>query len=171
LLGLGLVFGAYALYAMTFWTPDIAEWTVVSVGVTQGLSVGFVAISLNITTFATLPPERRTEGTSVYALMRNLGSSIGISVTSALLQINTQINHAMVAGEVTPFNRAFQAGAALRFWNPGSSRGAAALNQEITRQAQIIAYIDDFKLMLVLSLITLPLVLLTRPAVSGGRSR
>jgi DHA2 family multidrug resistance protein len=169
LLGLGLVLGAYALYAMTFWTPDISEWTVVGVGITQGLSVGFVAISLNITTFATLSPERRTEGTSVYALARNLGSSIGISVTGALLQINTQINHAIVAGDVTPFNRAFQGGAALRYWNPGSIHGAAALNEEITRQAQIIAYIDDFKLMLVLSLVTLPLVLLTRKAVSGVR--
>jgi MFS transporter, DHA2 family, multidrug resistance protein len=135
LLGIGLVVGAYALYAMTFWTPDIAEWTIVSVGVTQGLSIGFVAISLNITTFATLPSERRTEGTSVYALMRNLGSSIGISATGALLQINTQINHAIVAAEVTPFNRAFHAGAVLRFWNPGSAPGAAALNEEITRQA------------------------------------
>jgi DHA2 family multidrug resistance protein len=170
LLGIGLILGAYALYAMTLWTPDISEWTIVSVGVTQGLSVGFVAISLNITTFATLPPERRTEGTSVYALMRNLGSSIGISVTGALLQINTQINHAIVAGDVTPFNRAFQAGAALRFWNPGTLRGAAALNEEITRQAQIIAYIDDFKLMLVLSIVTLPLVLLARRAPSDPRS-
>ena len=71
---------------------------------------------------------------------------------------------------MTPFNRAFQAGAALHYWNPGSLRGAAALNEEITRQAQIIAYIDDFKLMLVLSLVTLPLVLLTRKAVSGVQS-
>ncbi len=164
LLSLGLVTGAYALYQMTFWTPDISQWSIVSVGITQGLSVGFVAISLNITTFATLPPERRTEGTSVYALMRNLGSSIGISTTGALLQINTQINHAIVAGDVTPFNRALQSGAASHFWNFGSMRGIAMLNEEITRQAQIIAYIDDFKLMLVLSVVTLPLVLLTRPA-------
>jgi DHA2 family multidrug resistance protein len=164
ILGVGLVVGVYALYEMTFWTPDISEWAIVSVGITQGISIGFVAIPLNITTFATLPPERRTEGTSVYALMRNLGSSIGISTTGALLQINTQINHAIVAGDVTPFNRALQSGAASHFWNFGSMRGIAMLNEGITRQAQIIAYIDDFKLMLVLSVVTLPLVLLTRPA-------
>jgi MFS transporter, DHA2 family, multidrug resistance protein len=85
LLSLGLMVGVYVLYEMTFWTPDISEWTIVSVGIGQGFSIGFVVIPLNIIAFATLPPERRTEGTSVYALMRNLGSSIGISVTGALL--------------------------------------------------------------------------------------
>ena len=164
LLGVGLIIGTYVLYEMTFWTPDISEWTIVGVGVGQGISIGLVAIPLNITTFATLPPDRRTEGTSIYALMRNIGSSLGISVTGALLQINTQVNHATVAGEVTPFNHALQMGAAWHLWNPWSMHGAALLNQEITRQATIIAYVDDFKLMLVLSIVTMPLVLLTRSA-------
>ena len=162
LLGLGLVTGVYVLYEMTFWTPDISAWTIVWVGIGQGFSIGFVAIPLNITAFATLPPERRTEGTSIYALMRNLGSSVGIAVTGALLQTNIQVNHALVAGEVTPFNHALQTASVLRFWNPWSVQGAAMLNEEINRQAQIIAYIDDFKLMLILAAVTTPLVLLTR---------
>ena len=91
--------------------------------------------------------------------MRNLGSSIGISVTGALLQINTQVNHAIVAGEVDPFNHPLQS---THVWNPATIHGAAALNEEITRQAQIIAYIDDFKLMFILAMVTMPLVLLTR---------
>jgi DHA2 family multidrug resistance protein len=162
LLGIGLISSAYVLYEMTFWTPDISEWTIVSVGIGQGISIGFVVIPLNITAFATLPSERRTEGTSIYSLMRNLGSSIGISVTGALLQTNTQVNHAIVAGEINQFNHALQTGAASHFWNPWSSHGAAMLNEEITRQAQIIAYIDDFKLMFILAIVTIPLVLLTR---------
>ena len=162
LLGIGLIIGTYVLYEMTFWTPDISEWTIVSVGVGQGFSIGFVVIPLNVTTFATLPSELRTEGTSIYALVRNLGSSIGISVTGALLQTNTQVNHAIVAGEINPFNHALQTGAALKLWSPWSMQGAAMLNEEITRQAQIIAYIDDFKLMLILAIVTIPLVLLTR---------
>jgi MFS transporter, DHA2 family, multidrug resistance protein len=164
LLGTGLIIGTYVLYEMTSWTPDISTWTIVTVGIGQGISIGLVAIPLNITAFATLPPERRTEGTSIYALMRNLGSSIGISVTGALLQINTQVNHALVSDAVTPFNHALRRGAAALFWNPGSLHGAAALNEEVTRQAQVIAYIDDFKFMLILSIVTLPLVLLTRQA-------
>jgi DHA2 family multidrug resistance protein len=64
---------------------------------------------------------------------------------------------------VTPFNRALQTGAASRFWNPESIHGAAALNEEITRQANIIGYVDDFKLMMILSIMALPLILLIRP--------
>jgi DHA2 family multidrug resistance protein len=170
LVGIGFVTGAYALYQMTFWTPDVSEWTLISVGFIQRLSLGFLTIPINIITFPTVPTELRTEATGIYGLMRNLGSAIGISITGALLQTNPQVNHATIAGEVTPFNRALQTGAGLRFWNPGSMHGAAMLDQEITRQAQIIAYVDDFKLMLVLATVVLPLLLLTRRSPSDARS-
>jgi DHA2 family multidrug resistance protein len=163
LVGLGFSTGAYALYHMTGWTPDISEWTVISVGFIQGISLGFITIPINIITFATLPAELRTEGAGVYSLVRNLGSAIGISVTGALLSINTQANHALIAGEVTPFDRAFQHGAAAQVWQLGTVHGSLLLNEEVTRQARIIAYIDDFKLMLVLAIGALPLLLLTRP--------
>jgi DHA2 family multidrug resistance protein len=163
LIAFGFASGAYALYEMTAWTPDVSETTMISVGFLQGLSIGFLTIPVNIITFATLPSVMRTEAAGVYSLMRNLGSAIGISVTGALLETNTQVNHALIADEVTPFNRALQTAAVSRFWNPGSIQGSTMLNQEVTRQAHIIAYIDDFKLMLILAIVVLPLVLLTRP--------
>jgi MFS transporter, DHA2 family, multidrug resistance protein len=172
LVSIGFIAGAYALYEMTLWTPDISEGPIVTAGFIRGLSIGFVSIPLNVTTFATLSSERQTEATGIYSLMRNLGSAIGISATGALLQTNTQINHAIIAGVVTPFDRVLQTGATSRFWNPGSVQGAAAFNGEITTQASIIAYIDDFKVMLVLEIIALPLVLLIRPTtikVAGSR--
>jgi DHA2 family multidrug resistance protein len=163
LIGIGFATGAYALYQMMSWTPDVAEGTMISVGFIQGFSIGFMTIPINIITFATLPSTMRTEAAGIYSLMRNLGSAIGISVTGALLASNTQVNHAIIAAVVTPFNRALQSGAVLRFWNPDSITGATMLNQEITRQSQIIAYIDDFKLMFVLAIAVVPLLLLTRP--------
>lgn len=164
LITFGFLAGAYVLYEMTSWTPDVSEWTLISAGFLQGISVGFLTIPINIITFATLPARLRTEGTGVYSLMRNLGSAIGISVTGSLLQMNTQVNHELIGGSVTPLNRALDAASVLRFWNPLSAHGAALLDQEVTRQARIIAYIDDFKLMFVLSLVVLPLLLLTRRA-------
>src|SRR6185437_7208468 len=113
-----------------------------------GVSVGFLTIPINIITFATLPSTMRTEAAGIYSLLRNLGSAIGISVTGALLETNTQVNHMLIASAVTPFNRALQSGPAAVFWNPATLQGSAMLNAEITRQAQTIAYIDDFKLML-----------------------
>jgi DHA2 family multidrug resistance protein len=161
LVGMGFLIGAYALYEMTLWTPDVAEPTVVLVGFIQGLSIGFLAIPINIIAFATLPPAIRTEATSIYSLMRNLGSAIGISITGALLQTNTQVNHADIAAGVSPFNRALQA-VHTHFWNIRSPHGMAMLDMEVTHQATIIAYIDDFKLMLVLAIIVVPLLLLVR---------
>jgi DHA2 family multidrug resistance protein len=118
LVSIGFIAGAYALYEMTLWTPDISEGPIVTAGFIRGLSIGFVSIPLNVTTFATLSSERQTEATGIYSLMRNLGSAIGISATGALLQTNTQINHAIIAGVVTPFDRVLQTGATSRFWNP-----------------------------------------------------
>ena len=162
LVAFGFLVGAYALYEMTQWTPDVSEWSVIAVGFTQGISVGFLSIPINLLTFATLPATIRTEGTSVYSLMRNLGSALGISVTGALLETNTQVNHALIAADVNPFNRALGTGGAARLWSTATARGLDLLNAEVTRQAQIISYVDDFKLMFVLAIMVLPLVALTR---------
>ena len=167
LVGIGFVVGAYALYQITQWTPDISATAVISAGFIQGVSIGFLAIPINIIAFATLPAATRTEATSIYSLMRNLGSAIGISITGSLLVSNTQVNHALLAESVNPFNRALHTGAAARFWDTGSAHGLALLNAEVTRQASIIAYVDDFKLMLVLAIIVVPLLVFTRGSQSG----
>ncbi len=108
LVAIGIFISAYALYAMEGWTPDVSETTVILVGFVQGFSIGFVFVPLSITTFSTLPATLRTEAAGIYSLMRNLGSAIGISVTGALLVINTQVNHAIVSGRLTPFDRQLQ---------------------------------------------------------------
>lgn len=162
LVAFGFTLGAYVLYEMTQWTPDVSEWSVVTVGFTQGVSVGFLSIPINLLSFATLPAAIRTEGTSVYSLLRNLGSALGISVTGALLETNTQVNHALIAAGVNPFNRALESGGVMHLWNTTTTQGLSLLDAEVTRQAQIIAYVDDFKLMLVLAILVLPLLLFTR---------
>ena len=158
----GFAVTVYALYLMTGFTPDVSESAIVVSGFLQGLSVGFVFVALSTVTFATLPLELRTQGTSIYSLMRNLGSSIGISVTGALLIRNTQVNHASIAALVTPFNQALRSGAPGRLWDPVQRHGAAALNAVVTRQATTIAYIDDFKLMMIVAAVAAPLVFLIR---------
>ena len=92
-----------------------------------------------------------------------------ISVTSALMTQNTQIVHAQIAEQVTPFNRALQSGAAYLIWNSATPPGVAALNEEVTRQASIIAYVDDFKLLFLLCLpMLLLLLLMRRPIAANG---
>src|SRR5205807_7683566 len=132
--------------------------------VIQGFGLGFVFIPLQVIAFGTLPVELRTEGTALFSLMRNVGSAIGISITSFQLAQNTQIMHAELAQHVTPFNRMLQTGGAQLFWNSATHRGLDALNAEITRQASIVAYANDFKLMLLISLpAALTLLFMRRP--------
>ncbi len=153
---------------MTGWTPAISIWSFTVTSVIQGFGLGFVFIPLQVIAFATLAVELRTEGTALFSLMRNVGSAIGISITSFLLAQNTQVMHAELAAHVTPFNRMLQTGGAYLFWNVTRHRGLSALNDEITRQAQIIAYANDFKFMLMITLPTVLLLLLMRRPRTGA---
>lgn len=95
----------------------------------------------------------------MFSLIRNLGSGIGISAMVTLLSRNTQSNHALFAEHVTPFNTALSA---VRAWDVASVPGAIALNGEVTRQALTLAYLQDFRLMMWITLLAVPLLLLLR---------
>ena len=170
LLVVGLLLTAWAMYDMTGWNPNVSQWTIAVTGFVQGAGLGFLFVPLTTVTFATLAPEQRADGTGLYNLSRNVGSSVGISVVSYLLTRNEQVNHATIATHVTAVNRVFNNGVLLHAWSPWTAGGRAALDQVIQMQAAVISYIDDFKLMMILSLAAIPLVLLLRraPATTDG---
>jgi len=172
LLGTGLGLTAWAFYAMTGWTPDVSQSEIVVVGVLQGVGLGFLFVPLSTVSLATLPPEQRTEGSGLYNLSRNIGSSVGISVVNALLTSNTQVNHAEIATHVTAVNRAFEQPSVAQFLNPVTEAGRAALDALVTRQAQIIAYIDDYKLLMIATLAVVPLLIVFKKSTdrSGGHA-
>jgi len=162
-----LMFAGFVLLAesarqMVGWTPDIGPWSLTLTTLIQGAGLGLVFTPLQVVAFATLPSTLRTDGTALFSLVRNVGSSIGVSVATFLLEQNTQIEHAALAGQVTPFNRMLQSAGAYLYWNSATQAGLSALNDEITRQASIIAYMDDFKLMLMVSLPAVLLLFLMR---------
>jgi DHA2 family multidrug resistance protein len=146
------------MWEMTSWTPNVSEWTVGLNGIIQGAWMGFLFVPLSVTALATLAPEQRTAGAGFFTLARNIGQRMGASATSALLVSNTQENHAEIGSYVTAVNRLFETPAMAHFWSPFTAVGRAALDATITLQAQIIAYIDDFKLLTILTLLALPLV-------------
>jgi DHA2 family multidrug resistance protein len=168
LLGIGLGLTAWAFYAMTGWTPDVSQGEIVAVGLIQGAGLGFLFVPLSSVTLATLTPERRTEGAGLYNLSRNIGSSVGISIVNALLTSNTQVNHAEITTHVTAVNRAFDMPAVSQLLNPITEAGRAALDAVITRQAQIIAYIDDYKLLMLATLAMIPLLVVFTKSADGG---
>jgi DHA2 family multidrug resistance protein len=170
LLLIGLLLTAWAMYDMTGWTPDVSQSTIAVTGFIQGAGLGFLFVPLTTVTFATLAPEQRADATGLYNLSRNVGSSVGISVVSYLLVRNGQINHAIIGSHVTAVNPGFRSSVIAHAWSPWTAAGRAALDQVIQNQASIISYIDDFKLMMILSLCAIPLVLLLRRAASEASS-
>ena len=90
-----------AVAKMTGYSLELSESDIVWPGVIQGFGTGLVFVPLSAATFATLSPEMRAQGTSLYSLVRNIGSSIGISLVQTLLTRNTVIAHASLAERVT----------------------------------------------------------------------
>jgi DHA2 family multidrug resistance protein len=168
LLGIGLT--ALSLWEMSGFTTEVPISTIVWTGVTQGLGLGFIFVPLSTVTFSTLAAHYRNEGTAMYSLMRNIGSSVGISIVVTLLAQNTQINHAAIADVMTPFRTMLQSPWLPQAWNWHTMSGVTALNGEVTRQAATIAYLNDFTFMMWVTLLSAPLLLLLRksrmPAVA-----
>ncbi|MBL0917021.1 MAG: EmrB/QacA family drug resistance transporter, partial [Sphingopyxis sp.] len=134
----------------------------------QGIGRGLVSIPLNTMAFATIPPQYRTDGSSLLNLLRSIGASVGISVVTTLLGANIQTSHEDLAAHVTNSSTSMlDASTADRFGIVGDT-AMAMVNAEINRQAAMVAYIDDFWLMMWVTLAAVPLVLLLRPPKPGG---
>jgi len=165
LMALGIVLLVWSIWDMTAWTPDVAQWRIMAIITIQGAGLGLLFIPLQVLAFATLPAQLRTDGASLFSLFRNIGAAIGVSVTSSMLAHNTQALHEEIGGAVTPFNRELQNGGALtHLWDPATRHGAAMLDQVVNQQAQIIAYVDDYKMMIFTTAPMLLLLLLMRRA-------
>jgi DHA2 family multidrug resistance protein len=165
----GLSLTAWSLYDMTGFSPQMDDWLIIQSGVIQGLGLGLVFVPLSTIAFATLEPRFRTDAASLFSLVRNLGSSIGISVVTVVLTRNTQINHSELSTAINPFNPALQS------ISPGAAAGNPTLlsqiDQLVNQQALMISYVDDFKLMMIVTLCAIPLALLLRKpkaAAAGG---
>ena len=103
ILAIGFALTAAALWWMSHYSLDLAESDIVWPGLIQGVGVGLVFVPLSTATFATLAPAMRAQGTAIYSLIRNIGSSIGISAVEALLTRNSQVLHARLGEQITPF--------------------------------------------------------------------
>jgi DHA2 family multidrug resistance protein len=166
----GILALAWSMWEMTGWTPDVSQWTIIVTIIIQGAGLGFVFLPLQVLAFATLPPQYRTDGASLFSLFRNIGAAIGVSATSAMLSHNTQVLHESIGASVTPFNRALQGGGMVtRMWNPLHAHGAAMMDLLVNQQAQITAYIDDYWMMIFTTLPSLALLfLMRRPRLSAA---
>jgi MFS transporter, DHA2 family, multidrug resistance protein len=155
----GFAMTALSAWQMTRFSLQMDISTVIWSGLAQGVGTGMVYVPLASAAFATLRPALRNEGAAFFSLSRNLGSSIGISIVETLLTRNTQIAHSQLAEHVSPFNGVMRS---LMPIGGLGARGLAAINGQVTQQAAMIAYLDNFKLMLCLCLAAIPMVVFMR---------
>jgi MFS transporter, DHA2 family, multidrug resistance protein len=160
----GFLLTVLSLWQMTGFSLQMGMAPVVVSGVLQGFGLGCTFVPLNTLALSNLPRHILTQGTAMRSLMRNLGGSIGISVLEALLIQNTQIVHSRLIEHLRPDNPLAQAPLLAAPFSLTTPSGIAALNAEVTRQAAMVAYINDYALMMMIVLLLIPLLLLVRRA-------
>jgi len=156
----GLSLTAFSLWQMTGFSIQMDSRPLVVSGVVQGLGLGLVFVPLSTIAFATLEPRLRTDAAALFSLIRNIGSSVGISIVSVQLAHNIVLNRAELASKLTPYSPNLDqlAGTGL-----DATTAIAVLNSQIQAQAAFIGYIDDFKLMMFVTLAVIPLLAFMRP--------
>jgi DHA2 family multidrug resistance protein len=166
--GAGLM--VWSLWAMTGWTPSINVGAVIWVTFVQGAGMGLIFVPMNMVAFATLTPEQRTDGAGLSNLMRNIGSAIGVSLTSTILINSVQAIHSQLAGLASPFNRGLSVNAPSMMMNPHIPFGLANLNSLIEYRAQVQAYSNDFLFMFLTSLPVFAIIwLMKKPSFAAGQ--
>jgi DHA2 family multidrug resistance protein len=161
---IGLLLTGGTLYVFTGFSLDVTQRTIVITSVVQGVGLGLLFVPITTAAFLTLPGHLRNSGTSILTLVRNIGSSVGISMVIANLTSKTTEMHARIVESVTPFNDALQMPDVTHTLNVHSESGLAMLDGIVSQQAAMIAYLNDFKLLMILTLATMPLVLIIRAA-------
>jgi len=169
-----IAFGAslilWSMWEMSKWTPSVTPWSLIDVTFVQGLGMGLVFVPMNLVAFATLSPVYRTDGSAMINLMRNVGSAIGVSVTTTILANGTQAAHSALAENASAFNRMLGVGMQGMMWNPKIPMTAQMLNQVVDNNAQVIAYSNDFIFMLIVSIPSLFVVFFMKkpPTLAAG---
>jgi DHA2 family multidrug resistance protein len=167
----GFLLTILSLWQMTGFSLQMGMGPVIVSGLLQGFGLGCTFVPLNTLALSNLPRHILTQGTAMRSLMRNLGGSVGISVLEALLIQNTQIVHSRLIENLRPDNPLAQAPLLAQPFSLTTPSGIAALNAEVTRQAAMVAYINDYALMMLIVLLLIPLLLLvrrSRPALQAG---
>jgi DHA2 family multidrug resistance protein len=167
LVGLGVVLMGVSLWMMTGFALDQPSMPVITSGVVQGLGLGLIFVPLQSLAFETLAPMMRTTAASLLNLSRNVGGSIGISVVSSQLVRMSQVAHADMAASIGDKVPATTGPLLESLGVPGNA-ALALINAEVTRQAVFIAYLDDFKLMMIVTFSVLPLLLLMKRGKKAG---
>ncbi len=158
----GMATAALAMWQFSTFTDNVDMTTIVINNFIQGISFSCFIVPVNTVAFSTLAPEQRDAGTSFYSLLNNVGRSMGIALLASYLARNTQVSHSALSEHISPFNAYVQHFGMPDVWDITSPSGLMAINQTVTRQAELISYIADFRLLTLILVVCVPVVLMMR---------
>jgi DHA2 family multidrug resistance protein len=156
----GLSLTCLSLFYMTYWTDQTGVPEIVTLSIVQGFGFGLVFVPLSTVAFLTLPNHLRTDGTSMLTLMRNVASSIGISVVIAQLTEGSRRVYAVLSQHINPFNHAMQMPDVRGMIDLGTDKGRAMADVMVSLQAQIIAFSQDYQMVMLFTLCAIPLAIM-----------
>jgi MFS transporter, DHA2 family, multidrug resistance protein len=156
----GLSITCLSLFYMTAWTDQTGVAEILVISVAQGFGFGLVFVPLSTVAFLTLPNNLRTDGTAMLTLMRNVASSIGISVVIAQLTEGSRRVHAVLSQHVNPFNHAMQMPDVRGMIDMSTDKGRAMMDAMVNLQAQIIAFSQDYQMVMLFTLCAIPLAVM-----------
>ncbi|HEY8336275.1 MAG TPA: DHA2 family efflux MFS transporter permease subunit [Tardiphaga sp.] len=167
----GMALMSLSLFFMTGWTDQTGVREIVIISIAQGFGLGLVFVPLSTVAFLTLPNHLRTDGTSMLTLLRNVASSIGISIVIAQLTSGTRVAHAVLSEHITPFNNALQMPGVRDLLDLTTDAGRALADAIVTVQAQIIAFGLDYQLVMLVTLGAIPLALMIGSSKAALRAQ
>jgi DHA2 family multidrug resistance protein len=167
ILTVGLAISAVSLWQMSHYNLEMDTTLLITSGFLSGVGTGLIFVPLSTIAFAKVAPQHRAEGAGLFTLIRNIGSAAGISIMQALFVSGIEKHHAILVEHARPDNPLYRAYAPNAF---STEAAMAAFNGVISRQAAMLSYLDDFRLMLVITIACAPLILLMRTPKPGAKA-
>lgn len=163
LLVVGLLCTALSSWWMAHFDRNVTVNLLTGAGLLQGFGMGMTFVPLSSVAFATLHPRYRSDSAALYSLGRNVGSSVGVSILMGLLAVYVRDNRSHLVNHVNVFNPLLRDGYMPTQFDVSSLQGLEMVNQLVQHEAVMLGYLDDFRMMTLISLLAIPLVFMLRP--------
>ena len=177
MMAFGLTMLSLSLFYMSRFNLYIDFWTLATARMLQGTGLAFLFVPINTVAYSYLPPGKNNAASGIINLSRNVGASVGISLVTTLLARREQFHTDRLSAHLDPANSNVQtmlgATSAALQTHGASPSGAlqqayALLQGTLHRQAQMLAYIDNFWILALATLLLIPCVFLVKKPKSGG---
>ena len=168
---------ALSMYGMTNVYGDLGFWFMARLRMLYGVGLPLIFVPIMAASYDGIPPSKTDQASALINAARNTGGSIGVSIVSNVLTHREQFHQSRLVEQVIPSSAQYQntlQQIASFFAGQGSSLAHAHdqaiqwIGQQVQAQASLLAYMDAFWVLMLISLSAVPLALTLRKIKLGG---